>query len=173
MIALDAFKAAVLLFLAVLLQVSFVSSLEVASGRPDVVLVFLVAIALVRGPLLGSLAGFWAGLVLDFAALETLGLSSLLLTLAGYWSGRFGEVTSSRSAHPPLVAAALATTGVAVGGAILHFMLGSAIPASDLLVRVLLPTLALNLLLAYPAYCLCGALFPRREGERREVSAVV
>ena len=172
MTALDALKAAALLLLAALLQVSLAFSVEVANGRPDLVLTFLVAIALLRGPLFGALAGFWAGLVLDVAAVQTLGLSSLFLTLAGYWSGRFGEVARKASPHPPLVTVALATVGVALGSSILHFMLGSTIPASELFARVLLPTLALNLLLAYPVYRLCRSLFPV-EMERREVTALV
>ena len=173
MTALDALKAAALLLLAALLQVSLAFSVEVANGRPDLVLTFLVAIALLRGPLFGALAGFWAGLVLDVAAVQTLGLSSLFLTLAGYWSGRFGEVARKASPHPPLVTVALATVGVALGSSILHFMLGSTIPASELFARVLLPTLALNVLLAYPLYRLVARFFPVAPRGRREAAAVV
>jgi rod shape-determining protein MreD len=170
----DALKAAGLLLLAGLLQVSIFSTLEVAEGHPDIVLVLVVAIALLRGPLFASVAGFWAGLVLDVASLETLGLSSLLLTLAGYFAGRFGEATTRSSAHPQLVAVALATIGVGFGSAVLNFMLGSSIGASVFFVGVLLPTLALNLLLAYPLYGLCRRIFgvvPRVPA--REVTAAV
>jgi hypothetical protein len=64
----------------------------------------------------------------------------------------------------------LATVGVALGSAVLHFMLGLTVPASYLFLGVLLPTLALNMLLAYPLYGLCARIFPpripriRREG---------
>ena len=88
--SLDAGKAAALVFTAALLQVSIVSPLEVASGHPDLVLVLVAAIALLRGPLFGAVVGFWAGLVLDVAAIQTLGLSSLLLTLAGFWCEAIG-----------------------------------------------------------------------------------
>ena len=171
--ALDAAKAAGLLLVVALFQVSIASSLAVASGHPDVVLVFLVAIALLRGPLVGAIAGFWAGLVLDVATLETLGLSSLLLTLAGYWAGRFGEVARKRSPHPPLFGVALATAALALASAVLHFMLGETVPASQLFGRVLLPTVALNVLLAVPVYRLCSHIFPVAERERREVSLLV
>ena len=172
MSAVDLGKAALLLLIAALLQVAMVSSAEVANGHPDLVLVLLVSIALLRGPLLGAVAGFCAGLVLDFAALQTLGLSSLLLTLAGYGAGRVGEVTSKGSPHPPFIAVALATGAVVVGSAILHFMLGDGVPASELFARVLLPTLALNLLLAYPVYRLARRLFPVTERERLEARLV-
>ncbi len=169
----DAWKAVGLLFVAALLQVSIVAPLEVARGHPDLVLVLVVAIALLRGPVVGAVGGFWAGLVVDVAALQTLGLSSLLLTVAGYLAGRFGEVTSRSSPHPPLVAVALATLWLAVGSAAVHFMLGESVPASRLFGAVLVPTLALNLLLAYPVYRLCRRLFPARVRERREAAALV
>ncbi len=169
----DAWKAVGLLFLAAVLQVSIVAPLEVARGHPDLVLVLVVAIALLRGPGLGAVGGFWAGLVVDVAALQTLGLSSLLLTVAGYGAGRFGEITSRSSPHPPLVAAALATVGVVLGSAMLHFMLGQGAPAGEVLGGVLLPTVALNLLLAYPVYRLSLRLFPVAAArERREAAAV-
>ena len=167
MIAADAVKVSGLMLFVALLQVSVATPLEVANGHPDVVLVVLVAVALLRGPTVGAIAGFWAGLVIDVAAFQTLGLSSLVLTLAGYAAGRFGEATSRRSSHPPLIAVALATVAVALASAVFHFMLGERVPASELLGRFLLPTLALNVLLAYPLYRLTRRVFPTPERERR------
>jgi cell shape-determining protein MreD len=105
--------------------------------------------------------------------LGTLGLTSLLLTLAGHFAGRFGEVTSRSSAHPPLVAVALATVAVGLAEGVLHFMLGSTLSASDFFVAVLLPTLALNMLLSYPLYALARRVFPVSPRVRREVSPAV
>ncbi len=118
----DAIKAGGLMVVAALVQVSLASTIEVAEGHPDVVLV--IGIALLRGPVFGAVVGFWAGLVLDVVSLETLGLTSLLLTLAGYFAGRLGDVTTKSSAHPSLVAVALGTIGFGIGSAVLHFMLG-------------------------------------------------
>ena len=168
----DVAKAFALLLVAGLVQVSLATPFEVASGHPEVVVVALVALALVRGPLLGAVAGFWAGLVLDVAALGVVGLSSLLLTLAGYWAGRFGQATTRSSPHPPLVAVAFATVWVVVGSGLLHFMLGQGARVSVLLGEVLVPTLALNLLLAYPVYRLVARLFPLERRDRREVALV-
>jgi rod shape-determining protein MreD len=169
----DAIKAAGLLLVAALIQVSIASAIEVAEGHPDVVLVLVVGIALLRGPVFGAVVGFWAGLVLDVVSLETLGLTSLLLTLAGYFAGRLGDITTKSSAHPSIVAVGLGTVGFAFGSAVLHFMLGSTLPAEEFFVGVLLPTLALNLLLAYPLYGLCRRVFHAEPRERREVSPAV
>jgi rod shape-determining protein MreD len=169
----DVLKAGALLLLAGLVQVSIASAIEVAEGHPDLVLVLVVGIALLRGPVFGAVAGFWAGLVLDVVSLETLGLTSLLLTLAGYFAGRLGDVTTKSSANPSLVAVALGTVGFAIGSAVLHFMLGSTLSGGEFFVGVLLPTLALNLLLAYPLYGLCRRVFQPAPRERREVSPAV
>ena len=171
MTVLDAAKAAALLFLAAALEVSLVSYFEVAEAHPELVLVLLVSVALLRGPVLGALAGFWAGLVLDTASLETIGLTSLLLTIAGYLCGRFGEVTTRSSANPLLVAVAVATVGVGIGSALLHFMLGETLPVTDFVFGVLLPSIALNLLLSFPIYGLARRLFPPVEERPTGVSA--
>jgi rod shape-determining protein MreD len=171
--ALDGAKVAALLVLAGLLQVSILTPIEVASGHPDLVLVLVVALALLRGPLVGAVAGFWGGLVLDVAAFGSLGLSSLVLTLAGYWSGRFGDATTRSSPYPPLIAVALGTGWLAIGSALVHFLLGDRVPAGELFGQVLLPTLALNVLLAYPVYRLAARLFPVPARDPRKVPAVV
>jgi rod shape-determining protein MreD len=168
---LDVAKAALLLLFAAIVQVSFVNSFELAEGHADVVLLVLVGLGLLRGPIFGACAGFFAGLVLDTAILETLGLSSLLLTLAGYAAGRLGEATSShQNARARIVIAiTLLTLAVEVGSLIVHVLLGESADVGTILGRVLLPTLALNLILSIPAYALCRRLFPPRPRREREV----
>jgi cell shape-determining protein MreD len=150
----DALKAGLLLLLAALVQVSVTSNIQVASGHPDLLLVLVISVALLRGPAFGAAAGFWAGLVLDIA-------------------GRLGEVTRKSSAHPALLAVTIGTIGVGLGSAVLHFMLGETVSVSEFFVGMLLPTLALNLLLAYPVYGLCRRLFPVSPRARREAIPVV
>jgi rod shape-determining protein MreD len=168
----DWVKTAVLMVVVALLQISFVTSISIAGGHADLVLITLVSVALLRGALLGAVAGFWAGLVLDVGALQPLGLSSLVLTLAGFWVGRFGEATTRSSPHPPLIAAALATVWAAVGSTLLNFMLGQSVPAGELFGHVLVPSLALNVLIAYPVYRLVGRLYGIDQRERREPALV-
>lgn len=167
----DAAKAAVLLLVLAIAQVTIFNPLELVDGPPDVLLLALVAIALLRGPLLGAVGGFWAGLVLDTATLGTLGLTSLLYTLVGYWLGRYGEGTSARRSQLPrvLIAVAIGTVGYAVATVVVHFMLGTTVPLGPLVARVVLPQLALNLLLAYPVFLLVRRLLPVARRERAEV----
>jgi rod shape-determining protein MreD len=154
----DAGKAAVLLFLAVVVQATVIGSFHVLRGTPDLVLVLLLVIALFRGSIFGAVAGFWAGFLLDTAYLGTLGVSSLLLTLAGYWIGRYGETTGRDRAHAPFVSVAVVTFLFAVGELALHFLLGEPVEARAALIDSMPATLALNLLLTVPVYALVRRL---------------
>lgn len=154
----DALKIAVLVFVAGVLQATVFASAGIFGGTPDLLLVTLLGIALQRGALAGALAGFLGGLLLDVATLEALGVTSLLLTLAGYWVGRYGETTGRDRAYAPIASVLAATLFVAVGGYLLHFMLGAEVLAERALGTALLPGLSLNLLLAVPVFACCRVL---------------
>ena len=156
--AVDGGKALLLVFFAGLLQVSIVAPIEVAGGSPDVLLVTLVAVALLRGPIYGALCGFAAGLIVDTATLETLGLTSLVLTVAGYWIGRYGETTGRDRSHAPLLSVVVITVLYSLGVLALHFMIGDAVSAGHVLIETLPPAIAFNVLLAIPIYALCRRL---------------
>jgi rod shape-determining protein MreD len=156
--AVGAAKVAVGLFLAAVLQVTILAAVDPFGGTPDLLLVTLVAVALLRGPLYGAAGGFFAGLIVDTAMLETLGFTSLLLTVAGYWIGRYGETTGRDRAHAPLLSVLVVTILYAVGAYVLHFVLGDAVSARLVLLDSLPPTVFLNLLLAAPVYALCRRL---------------
>jgi rod shape-determining protein MreD len=160
MFAADAAKAALLLFVAVVVQVTIVGSVHVLAGTPDLVLVLLLVIALFRGSIFGSIAGFWAGFLLDTAYLGTLGVTSLLLTLAGYWIGRYGETTGRDRAHAPFLSVAVVTFLLAAGELALHYLLGEPVEAQAALVDSMPATLFLNLLLTLPVYALVRRVLP-------------
>ena len=163
MIALDWLKAAALLFLAAVLQVSVFSEAVVLGGHPDLLLVALVAVALLRGAVVGAAAGFWSGLLVDTANLKTLGVTSLLLTIAGYWIGRYGETTGRDRTHAPFVSVAVVTVLYALGALAFRFVLGEQAPAREVLLETLFQTIGLNLLLTWPVYRVVRMLLPPLE----------
>ena len=165
----DAAKAATLLFLVTIVQVTILNTITLFGGTPDLLLVTLVTLALLRGSIYGAAGGFFAGLLVDSATLQTLGVTSLLLTLAGYWTGRYGETTGRGKAHAPLVAVAAVTVLYAVGAVALRFVLGDGTSARAVLVDALLPGVLLNVLLAAPVHALYRKLFvPPEESERAQ-----
>jgi rod shape-determining protein MreD len=153
-----ALKVGALVFLAAVVQATILGSIDIAGGRPDVLLVTVVAIALVRGTTVGAVAGFAGGLLFDLATFGTLGVTSLLLTLTGYWVGRYGETTGRGRAHAALLSVLVMTVAYAVAASILHTILGDSVSARIALVDSLLAALVGNLLLALPVYALVGRI---------------
>lgn len=167
--ALDWTKVGVLVFLAAILQASVFSDVTIVGGTPDVLLVTLVTVALLRGAIVGASAGFFGGLLLDTATLGTMGFTSLLLTLVGYWVGRYGETTGRDRSHAPFLAVAVVTLLYALGALILHFMLGDPAPVRHVLIGTLFQDIALNLVVTIPIYALARrVLKPAERAERIE-----
>ena len=163
---LDSLKAAGLVFLAAILQASVFSSVTILNGTPDLLLVTIICVALLRGPIIGAAAGFWGGLLLDVANLATLGVTSLLLLVAGYWTGRYGETTGRDRAHAPFLSVAVITFLYALGSLAFHFVLGEPAPARTVLWTTLFQGIVLNLILTWPVYKLASLIL--RQPDRRE-----
>jgi rod shape-determining protein MreD len=168
------FRVALIVFVVAILQVSAFSSLTIGGGGPDVLLVTLVAVALLRGSVAGAVTGFFAGLVVDVATLGTLGLMSLLFTLVGYWAGRYGETTGRGRPYAPVLSTLAATVFVGFGGYAVQSMLGESLSARVVLVA-LPASLIWNALLVYPIFGLVRRLVgaPERIERTREVELLV
>ena len=83
-----ALRVALIVFVAVILQVSFFSYLSLLGATPDFVSVVVVSLGLLGGAVIGAVVGFSAGLLLDSILLQILGVSSLALLAVGYLAGR-------------------------------------------------------------------------------------
>ena len=164
----DVAKAAVALFLAVVIQLSIMSQVTILGGHPNLLLVTLVCVSLLRGALFGAVAGFGAGLLADTGVFGTLGFTALLLTLAGYWSGRYGETTGRDRAHAPLLSIAVITIVYQTAALVLRFMLGQNAPGGAIFAG-LFPTVLLNLILTLPVYALVRRLLRPQDWSPREV----
>ena len=166
----DSAIVAGIVFVAVLLQATIFASLDVLGGTPDVLLLALLGIALLRGAVTGAVAGFCGGLLLDIVTLDTLGVTALVLALAGYWTGRYGETTGRGRAHAPILAVIVLTILVALLGFFLHFLLGEEVSMRRALVEALLAGLGLNLIFGGLVFALCRSLLePRRRDAPAEV----
>ena len=156
----DVAKVGTVIFVVAIMQVTIFNTIDILGGTPDVLLVSLLCIALLRGSIVGAIAGFWAGLIVDTANLGTLGVSSLLLTIAGYWIGRYGETTGRDRAHAPYLSVGVVTILYALGALIVHYMLGDPVSGREVLLDSLPPSLLLNLLLTAPVYAVVRRLLP-------------
>jgi rod shape-determining protein MreD len=147
-----ALRIALIVVATIVLQISFFSYLTLFGTTPNVVPLMVVSLGLLGGVMVGAVCGFAAGLLLDSALLQTLGVSSLVLLGAGYLAGRFREGAEvSNSLIPPLLAGAL-TTAAAAGFAAIQLMLGVHTTVSLLVLREIFIQGLLAVLLTIPIY---------------------
>ncbi|WP_336216451.1 rod shape-determining protein MreD [Nonomuraea sp. LPB2021202275-12-8] len=90
---------AVVVVAALLVQLMLVNRLPLpAGGAPDLVLLAVVGVALVRGPVAGAVIGFGSGLLVDIVppTAHVAGLYAFVFALVGYLAGRGagGQVTT-------------------------------------------------------------------------------
>jgi rod shape-determining protein MreD len=171
-----AIRLALVIVIAVVLQVSFFSYLSLLGAAPDLLAVVIVSLGLLGGGVIGAVCGFAAGLLLDSVLLQTLGVSSLVLLGMGYLAGRYREgFEIANSLMPALLAAGLTALGAAAFTAI-QLMLGVETQVSLLVVREILVKGLLAFVLALPVYPLLRrvlrpALVDDGPARRRALSA--
>lgn len=146
--------SAVVVAIALVLQLTVVSRLPLPGATPDLVLVAVVSLALSRGELHGCVTGFCAGLALDLAppADHAVGRWALVLCGLGYLAGRLRR-EAEQSAFVPLIvvaaAAAIGTLAFAVLGAIVDSsniswsLLASVLPSAVIYDVVIAPFVVL------------------------------
>jgi rod shape-determining protein MreD len=159
--------------LVVLLQVSAITQIEVFGTNADLVPLVIAAVGLLAGSVPGACFGFFVGLFLDLALVQTVGLSSLVYVGIGYGAGRLREVRDPQGALVPLAVGAAATALATIGYSLMQFLLGVDAPVSFLLARDLLATILLNAIIATPVYAAVRRLLlpalpedPRRRRRR-------
>ena len=142
---------AAMVVVAVLLEVSVMPYVNVARGIPDLIAPTIVVIALLRGTLVGAVAGFSAGLLVELTApIGTLGVLALLYLAVGAFCGRYCEREESASLLAPLALSVVAALFVQLGYLMFQLLLGNDMPASQLVGQVIFPTVALTALLSPP-----------------------
>ncbi len=117
--------AAVLLVVAVVVQVSVLSRLPLPGATPDLVLVVVIGLALSAGSTTGAVSGFFGGVLLDAVppSDSPLGQWALVLCLVGWVAGRLDELASRSAVLPVLIVAFMAPAAL-LGYAALGLLLG-------------------------------------------------
>ena len=142
-------------------QASVAPRLAVWGVFPDLPLLLVVGWSLLRGARAGVLWGFAAGLMLDLISGAPFGAATLSLMTVGYLS-RWGESTVFR-AHGflPLIVAFLATIVYDLLFLLIVRISGDAVAWLDSLVRIVLPTAAVNAVLMPVVFWVMGGLHRR------------
>ena len=166
----DAIKIAVVMFVLAILQLSAMPQLMPGPAGPDLLLILVVMVALMRGAEAAAITGFAAGLLLDAMLVGTLGLSSLLYIAAGVWVAlrvEPGDQVVQTVTTPPRPSAQLAyvvaaTVLVQVATAAAHVLLGDSYPVRYELTTVIIPTIIDTTLAALVLVPLLRRLLPYR-----------
>jgi rod shape-determining protein MreD len=147
-------RLAALGFVAVIVQIAAISQVTVFGVSIDVSPLVVASVGLLAGSLPGAVFGFAVGLFVDFALVQTLGVTSLLFIAIGYWAGRLRELRDPAHGLTPLAVGAAATAVSTIGFSLMQFLLGVHAPVSLLLLRQIVVTILAGALLALPVYAL-------------------
>ncbi|MET0306268.1 MAG: rod shape-determining protein MreD [Solirubrobacterales bacterium] len=145
-------RLAAIAVIAVLLQLSFFSRVELLHTSADILPLVVVALGLLGGSMTGAVAGFWIGFLVDCLLVAPLGGSSLVLLSAGYLAGLFRERFEIHSALVPPLLCMVLTLFAELGFAAVQLMLGVDAPVSTLIVRDMLLKSIYAFFLAWPIY---------------------
>ena len=164
----DVLLGSMLIVAATLLQVAVVVDFGIVGGRPDIVVIVVIAIALVRGPVGGAAAGFAAGFLVDTLGLGLVGISSLVLVGVGYLVGVWGERMADRAALRPLAAVAGATMLADLASLAIAVLLGAGSSIEPGMISASVIGAMLNVLLAIVLFPLVRRVLPPRRGRVEE-----
>ncbi len=177
-----ALRIALIVLVAVVLQLSFFSYLSFFGATPDFLTVVVACLGLMGGAVVGAVTGFAAGFMLDSAMLQTLGVSSLAMIAAGYFAGRYREgFELSGRVRIPLLIGGVTLVSTAIFAA-LQIMLGVSTHVSLLVLREIFVKGLLGGLLAFGVYPLLRRAFraalvdeprPGRLRDRPTITATV
>lgn len=144
-------RAAAVLLLALTLQASLISELNLFGARGEILLLVPISVGLIGGPDRGAAAGFVAGIAVDLLVQTPFGLTALAYCLAGYAVGAFQHGVLRVSWWLPVASAVGGSAIGVVGFALASTVVGSEGVFTGELVRVALVVAGLNALLMAPA----------------------
>ncbi|MEN8906478.1 MAG: rod shape-determining protein MreD [Clostridiales bacterium] len=81
----------VCLFIIMIIQSTILDSLALYNVKPNLVLVFIISVSLVRGGVEGAYVGFFAGLIQDFITGKVIGFYALIGMYVGLLVGIFNK----------------------------------------------------------------------------------
>lgn len=159
----------------VVVQTAMLSQLSIFGGIADIAPLVVLSAGLLTGVLGGAVTGFWVGVLVDVASLQTLGVSSFTYIVLGYFAGRVRETNRDPGAtFLPLLVGAVGTLIALTLFSVLQFLLGVESPVSLELLRQIIITVLLNTLLALPVHAAVrrvlgsAAADERRRRKRRQ-----
>ncbi len=142
----------VLIAVCTLLQCGAFQLIEVASIRPNLLLILTVSFALMCGRKSGMMTGFFCGLCQDLFFEKILGFNALLYLWVGYAAGYFCRIFYDDDIKTPLFMVAAADLGYGVIRYIFTFLLRGRLDFFFYLRRIIIPEALYTCLLTIVTY---------------------
>lgn len=143
-------RLALVIVVALLLQLSLISQMHVLTATGDVLLLLAIAAGIAAGPEWGALTGFIAGLAFDLVLQTPFGLSALAYCIVGYVVGRVQTGILRAAWWVPMVTAFIASAAGVVLFVVLEALLGDTHVFDRRLIAVVGVVSVLNALLVPP-----------------------
>ncbi len=143
-----AFITGCLVVFSVIIQSTILNRVSLLGARPDLVLMLTILLALLRGSRLGAGIGFGAGLLQDILSGQFIGANALTKMATGYLIGLAEENFFKENPVIPMLTMAIGTLGNEILFWILLRMFGRPLPFLLTSIRLIIPTVILNSVLA-------------------------
>lgn len=140
-----------LFFLAALVQATVLPHLRIYGGQPDLIVVIVLAWATLDRGQEGMVWAFFGGIILDLFSGAPLGISALVLIPIAYVVGLTEAQVYRTNIGLPILMSVLGAVGYhIIYLVLLRFFGGVALPWSQALVYVTLPSVLFDLILIVP-----------------------
>lgn len=150
--------------IAVVCQIFLAPIIQVNSVVPNILLVFVIVLAIIRPPDSTYIYAFVLGLISDLLANMPVGLSSLLLLIACFALPRVFHVLDDSSPVMPIVAIASVVLVIGLVEMIVMLVLGYPASFFELLGGRVLPGFIYNSIVGAAVYFLCRKFVPEEAG---------
>lgn len=136
---------AALLFL---LQITWFKGLEIASVSPNLLIIFIASIGVLRGSREGMIIGFISGLFVDIYFAELIGFYALMYMFIGYFIGLFKRIFFAEDIKLPLILVMLGNALFNVAVYVFKFMLKGDLSFPYYVMNLILPEVMYTFIVA-------------------------
>ena len=149
------------LLAAVVVQVAIAPQIALFGVVPNLVFLVVVTLALLEGPVAGSVAGFVGGLLFDLLGASVVGPYALVFCVAGYVAGLINANMLAEGWLLPVSVVFIASVGAEITYGVIMAVLDIGLPFWSALVRIMLLGAVYNTVLAVALYPLMTRVLRR------------
>lgn len=143
---------AALIIFSTLLQCSAFQLIEIASIKPNLLLILTVSFGLMRGKKSGLTTGFFCGLCCDLFFESIIGFQALIYMWIGYFAGYFYRIFYDDDIKTPLLLISAADLVYGISQYVFTFLLRGRIHFFFYLGRIIIPEILYTMLLTIVTY---------------------